>query len=60
MNNPVESPLDISGDHYFVERYESDVEEERVNVVEKENSKDQVIVRLSNGFLEECDVNLKV
>ena len=69
-----ESLLDMEGDVYVVERYESDVEEEKLSsggagsntgggargVVNKVD-RDQVMIRLSEGFLEEIDdVSAKV
>ena len=43
-----------------MDRYESEVEEERVSSLGKEESRDQVFVRLSDDFLEEINVNGKV
>ena len=69
-----ESLLDMEGDVYVVERYESDVEEEKLSsggagsntgggargVVNKVD-RDQVMIRLPEGFLEEIDdVSAKV
>lgn len=51
-NAIVDSPVDVNGEYYVVERYESDVEEDRG----EEDSRDQVFVRLSEGFLEEIDI----
>lgn len=68
-----ESLVDIEGDVYVVERYESDVEEEKLGSggagtggggatrVRGRGSRDQVMIRLSDGFLEEIDdVSAKV
>ena len=45
-----DSPLEIDGDYYLVERYESDVEDEK-------EEKDQVFVRISDKFLEEINTD---
>ncbi len=44
-----------------MDRYESEVEEEKVNSLGgRKETRDQVFIRLSEGFLEEIDVNGKV
>ena len=67
----VASPVEIDGDHYLVERYESDVEDERAangggagggggGGEASRCDRDQVILRLSDKFLDEIDSNGKV
>ena len=51
----------MDGEHFVVERYESDVEDERVGHGGGERvARDQVIIRLSDRFLAEMDTNGKV
>ena len=53
--------MDINGDYYIVDRYESEVEEEKVSSLGgKKELRDQVFIKLSDGFLEEINVNGKV
>lgn len=53
---------DVEGEYYVVERYESDVEEEKgASGGSGRDARHQVIIRLSEGFLEEIeDVSGKV
>ena len=47
---------DIEGEYYVVERYESDVEEEKgASGGSGRDARHQVIIRLSEGFLEEIE-----
>ncbi len=56
----VVSPVEIDGDHYLVERYESDVDDEGGVNEEGGADRDQVILNLSDKFLDEIDANGKV
>ena len=47
---------EIEGDYYVVERYESDVEEDKSGIGGvARDGKQQVMIRLSEDFLEEID-----
>lgn len=52
--------MELAGEHFVVERYESDVEEDRVMSGGGRGDRDQVIIRLSDRFLDEIDTNGKV